>query len=331
MWQLKGEWIMYNNPYEILGVSEDASLEEIKKKYRELAMQYHPDINQTAEAAEKMKQINVAYEEILKQKYAQTEDTYSENEDTYSETKQSYTYNNSQNRQYYRQNNYYSAADEYIKNRRLQRIEEDYKALKTLHDFITYQLTTRTFANNFLVRLDRAIKQYLNLADKTKSAYSSNIDAYILAMKNCEAKFRPFLKSQIDKLYIEELTLELNSCSDFLEYQMGEESAFNFTSLSRWAAYVINCNFIVFLNLNDKFKEEYNSVRTKFINDYGETEETMRALDSRVHKKLSAYIKNQKLTSYEASTKISRVMINKAFNDVYIDYITNLEDNNLKR
>ena len=29
MWQLKGEWIMYNNPYEILGVSKNASLEEI--------------------------------------------------------------------------------------------------------------------------------------------------------------------------------------------------------------------------------------------------------------------------------------------------------------
>lgn len=272
-----------------------------------------------------MKQINVAYEEILKQKYAQTEDTYSNANDTYNETKQSYTYNNSQN-------NYYSATNEYIRNKRLQRIEEDYKALKTLHDFITYQLSTRKFANNFLTRLDRAIKQYFNLADKTKRVYSNTND-YIIAMKNCEAKFRPFLKSQIDKLYIEELTLELNSCSDFFEYQMGEESAFNFTSLSRWAAYVINHNFIVFLNLNDKYKEEYNRVRTKFINDYGETEETMRALDSRVHKKLSAYIKNQKLTSYEASTKISRVMINKAFNDVYIDYITNLEDNNnnLKR
>lgn len=58
---------MYNNPYGILGVSKNASLEEIKKKHRELAIKYHPDINQTAEAAEKMKQINVAYEEILKQ------------------------------------------------------------------------------------------------------------------------------------------------------------------------------------------------------------------------------------------------------------------------
>ena len=89
-----------------------------------------------------MKQINVAYEEILKQKYAQTEDTYSNANDTYNETKQSYTYNNSQN-------NYYSATNEYIRNKRLQRIEEDYKALKTLHDFITYQLSTRKFANNF--------------------------------------------------------------------------------------------------------------------------------------------------------------------------------------
>ena len=66
---------MYNNPYEILGVSKDASLEEIKKKYRELAMQYHPDINPTAEAAEKMKQINAAFENIKNSKNVTTENT----------------------------------------------------------------------------------------------------------------------------------------------------------------------------------------------------------------------------------------------------------------
>lgn len=48
--------------YEILGVSKTASQEEIKKAYRRLALQYHPDRNKTAEAAEKFKEINAAYE-----------------------------------------------------------------------------------------------------------------------------------------------------------------------------------------------------------------------------------------------------------------------------
>ncbi len=47
--------------YEILGVSKDASADEIKKTYRKLALQYHPDRNKDAGAEEKFKEISEAY------------------------------------------------------------------------------------------------------------------------------------------------------------------------------------------------------------------------------------------------------------------------------
>ena len=48
--------------YKILGVSKTASPEELKRAYRKLALQYHPDKNKTKEAEEKFKEINHAYE-----------------------------------------------------------------------------------------------------------------------------------------------------------------------------------------------------------------------------------------------------------------------------
>jgi len=49
------------NLYKILGVNENASQDEIKKAYRKLSLQYHPDKNPLPEATEKYKIINEAY------------------------------------------------------------------------------------------------------------------------------------------------------------------------------------------------------------------------------------------------------------------------------
>ena len=56
---------MIDDPYKVLGVSRNASDDEIKRSYRALAKKYHPDRNPGDEAAaRKMQEINAAYEQI---------------------------------------------------------------------------------------------------------------------------------------------------------------------------------------------------------------------------------------------------------------------------
>lgn len=58
------------DPYEVLGVSRNASIDDIKRAYRELVKKYHPDKYQDNPlrelAEEKLREINEAYEYLLK-------------------------------------------------------------------------------------------------------------------------------------------------------------------------------------------------------------------------------------------------------------------------
>ena len=56
---------MMEDPYKVLGLTPDASDEDVKRAYRRLAKKYHPDLNPGDKvAAQKMQEVNAAYEQI---------------------------------------------------------------------------------------------------------------------------------------------------------------------------------------------------------------------------------------------------------------------------
>ncbi len=62
--------------YSVLGVAKSATADEIKKAYRKLALQYHPDKNKTKEGEEKFKEVTKAYEVLSDVSKRQTYDQF---------------------------------------------------------------------------------------------------------------------------------------------------------------------------------------------------------------------------------------------------------------
>lgn len=62
--------------YELLGISQKSSSEEIKKAYRSLALKYHPDRNPAPEATERFKEITAAYGVLIDEKKRREYDIY---------------------------------------------------------------------------------------------------------------------------------------------------------------------------------------------------------------------------------------------------------------
>ena len=67
---------MAQDYYQILGVSKNASPADLKKAYRKLALEWHPDRNKDPKAAEKFKEITRAYEVLSDSKKKEVYDQY---------------------------------------------------------------------------------------------------------------------------------------------------------------------------------------------------------------------------------------------------------------
>ena len=64
--------------YEILGVSKDATKDEIKSAFRKMARKYHPDVNKAPDAEAKFKELGKAYETLMDDNKRATYDRFGE-------------------------------------------------------------------------------------------------------------------------------------------------------------------------------------------------------------------------------------------------------------
>lgn len=353
---------MIYNPYEILGVSEDATLEELEKRYQEIQVRNRLNLYPTHEDIKKMNEINVAYrnvKDMIKSKELEAIGLPSEEEIKAREAKERE-----------------EARAEFEAEREKERLEESfdhkmgpyfhlftkYDSIAKFHNFIVNESPSKKYQNNFLSRVDEIIKKYyIDEVDKHQEEanavknYMSVVfpdedddvlithirnqspelerlytaaDKYVSIINKCEANFVLVLESQLDKIFAEELTAEARSCSDFNSFAISGPKVLFGEGLLNPRYYVRR-----WLDLDDKIKEAYNDARAKFMFEHGIDEEAMKNIDMFAHAKLAKYIKDNKIPSKEIDEKINELyaLDNEYLKEIYANYMLNSEENNLKR
>ena len=119
------------DPYQVLGVSRDATDEQISKAYKKLAKKYHPDLNPgNAQAEEKMREINAAYDAIRSGNASGYNNTYNNSYNTRTNYGYGNAYGNYYGGEQY-QNDGFSHVREMIKNGRYQAALDELEKMNT--------------------------------------------------------------------------------------------------------------------------------------------------------------------------------------------------------
>jgi molecular chaperone DnaJ len=211
------------DPYQILGVDPSASDEEIKRAYRKLAKQYHPDANPGDEyAAKKMQEINDAYDRIKNPEKNQGPGGGSQGYNPYGQGYGSYGYGpfggyyQQQNRSYNQKyaDSHLQAAYNYILYRRYREalnVLAQFEGVKGAEWYYLSALANQGIGNQVTalehmrkaVSMDPGNQEYLNALDRMEhggDAYrrqAGNFQGFDLKMNPCTSLCLCYLCNRI--------------------------------------------------------------------------------------------------------------------------------------